>query len=326
MSNNQPILIKNPAPQQVEFSEVTGKITRKVNHFNDHAAKVTGGVEETLHEQAATTVVNRQHASEAGQNASARLQGEAGLAVRPNIQQAADSSAAENRVHEDGTNRLTDGGAAPRSPLAHPQLNKQQIPSAANVPVANELIEAAEVDRDSILHEAAADSQVNTVYAVAPTAAINFMVAPQTVAPVKQDGGEEAGVSEAKLLRPAEAAAENPISDAVPSWGQNVVFAPLSASTLDEAGPGENAAKWEAPEPTQAAEVPSEPSRLQPPVPVEVVDARAVQDYDRSSEKRLKISAVVEQHMRKVGTETARLNQLLERLENQYASLEKGRR
>ena len=110
MSNNQPILIKNPAPQQVEFSEVTGKITRKVNHFNDHAAKVTGGVEETLHEQAATTVVNRQHASEAGQNASARLQGEAGLAVRPNIQQAADSSAAENRVHEDGTNRLTDGG------------------------------------------------------------------------------------------------------------------------------------------------------------------------------------------------------------------------
>ena len=83
MSNNQPILMKNPTPHEVEFSEVTGKITRKVNHFNDPAAKVTGGVEETLHEQASTTVVKRQHASEAGQNASARLQGEAGLAVRP---------------------------------------------------------------------------------------------------------------------------------------------------------------------------------------------------------------------------------------------------
>ena len=53
MSDKAPVVIKNTTPHEVSFSEVTGKITRKVNRFNDGAAAEAGDNKEILREQTA---------------------------------------------------------------------------------------------------------------------------------------------------------------------------------------------------------------------------------------------------------------------------------
>ena len=101
MSDKAPIVIKNAAPHEVSFSEVTGKITRKVNRFNDGKVTEANGKEETLHEQAGETSVNAQHIEANEGNTAARLRGEAGREAGPNIQHAVDSSANDGRVRAD---------------------------------------------------------------------------------------------------------------------------------------------------------------------------------------------------------------------------------
>ena len=63
MSEKEPVIIKNSAPQQLKFSEATGKVTRQVNNFNDqNAAGAHGAGQVVVPEQEDKAAANRLHA------------------------------------------------------------------------------------------------------------------------------------------------------------------------------------------------------------------------------------------------------------------------
>lgn len=360
MSEKLPVVIKNSAPHEVSFSEVTGKITRKVNRFNDNAAAEAGGSAETLHEQAGEAALNRQRVVQDEQYAPDDLRGEAGPPAGSDILHAAESAAPENRLHENGAGNPAGGDATPQLQSARPEINRQRVASALNAPVAGQQIEAGKIGQANILHEPVAGNQPNTVYAGASAAAPNVIVLPPAAAPVEQADGEGVGASAANPLRPAGNAAADPIAnglqtggaapnllrpdtpdtaknivsiesgaeappnlvlpDASPTPVQNVLHVPLQAAG-DVRAEQHGADIDAAPQP--AAAEPHAPAVVQATEPAEAVDAGAAHDHDRNAAMNLKISAAVAQHMHTVEEETARLNRQLEKLGTQYARLEK---
>lgn len=355
MSDKQPVLIKNTTPHEVSFSEVTGKITRKVNRFNDNAGAEAGGSAETLREQAGEAEVNLQRVVQDEQYISDDLRGEAGPPGSYDVLHAADSAAPENRLHENGVDNPAGGDATPPLQSARPEIKKQHIPPALNAPVAGQHIEAGKIGQANILHEPIASTQPNTVYAGASAAAKNVIVLPPAVEtgggesasaanPVRPAGNAVAelianelqtGGAAPNLLRPdppdsaknivrIESGAEAPpnlvLPDALPTPAQNVLRVPLQAA--GDVRAEEHGADFDA-APQSAAAEPHEPASVQSPYPAEAVDAGAAHDHDRNSAMNLKISAAVAQHMHTVEEETARLNRQLEKLGTQFARLEK---
>lgn len=362
MSDKQPVVIKNSAPHEVSFSEVTGKITRKVNRFNDNAVTEAGGREETLHEQAGEAVLNRQRVVQHEQYTPDDLQVDAGPPAGSDILHAAESAAPENRLHENGAGNPAGGDATLQLQSARPEINKQRVPSALNAPVAGQPIEAGKIGQANILHEPVAGNQPNTIYAEASAAAQNVIVLPPAVAPVEKGGGEGAGATEANPVRLAGNAASEPIPNGLQTGGAasnflrpdipesdpaknifniesgaevapNLVHPDASPSPMQnvlhvplqsvrDLGAERHGADIEVASQPAAAQL-QEPTAVESPAPVNPVDADAVHDHDRNSAMSLKISAAVAQHMHTVEEETARLNRQLEKLGTQYARLEK---
>ena len=359
MSDKAPVVIKNAAPHEVSFSEVTGKITRKVNRFNDGKVTEANGKEETLHEQAGETSVNAQHIEANEGNTAARLRGEAGREAGPNIQHAVDSSANDGRVHADKAKNLVTGRETPEVQSAESGLDRQHVASVEKALTANQRIDSGRSAQENVLHEPISGGQSNTVFAETAASDQNMINLPragetadsaQTVAvdtvvenrihldehapdnPIPSTA-RTGGVSPNRLHPDAAEHAQNMFSietgadvspnrihpDAVSGNERNVVYVPLPGAIGAEeveAGPAGVA-------PGVAPGRQSEDGDVLPQSDAAQVDPPLDEGQQHASAMKLKISAAVEQHMHAVEEETARLNRQLEKLGNQYASLEK---
>ncbi len=355
MSDKAPVFIKNATPQEVSFSEVTGKITRKVNRFNDGKVTEANGKDKTLHEQAGETSVNAQHIESNEGNTAARLRGEAGREAEPNIQRTVDSSANHGRVHADEAKNLVTGRETPEVQSAESGLNRQHVASVEKAPTANQRIDSGRSAQENVLHEPISGGRSNTVFAEtaasdqnminlpraggtadsAQTVAVDTVVenrihldehAPDDLIPSAVQIGD---VPPNRLHPDAAEHAQNMLSietgadaslnrmhpDAVSGNERNVVYVPL---------PGAIGAEEVDAAPAGVAPVrPSEDGDVLPQRHAAQVDPPLDKGQQHASAMKLKISAAVEQHMHAVEEETARLNRQLEKLGNQYASLEK---
>jgi len=359
VSDKAPVVIKNATPHEVSFSEVTGKITRKVNRFNDGRVTEANGKDETLHEQVGETSVNAQRIESNEGNTAARLRGEAGREAEPNIQHAIDSHVNDNRVHVDGAKNPVTGRETPEAQSAEPGINREHAAPVEKAPTANQRIDSVRSSQDNVLHEPISGGQPNRVFAETPASDQNMIKLPpaggaansvQTVAvdavvenrihldehalnDLISSAAQIGGVSPNRLHPDVAEHAQNILSietvadaspnrmhpDALSGNDRNVVYVPLP----QESGAEEVDAAPAGVAPGIAAGRQSEDGDVLPQRHAAQVDPPLNEGQHHASAMKLEISAAVEQHMHAVEEETARLNRQLEKLGNQYASLEK---
>jgi hypothetical protein len=350
VSDKAPVVIKNTTPHEVSFSEVTGKITRKVNRFNDGAAAEAGDNKEILREQTADASDNRQRVAVPEKNESARLRGAAGSTAESNRQHADDSRPPENRLYLDGATDAAGGNMMQPAQSPDPGINRQHAAPHLRAPSANQPVDAGRSATANILHEPGFKGEPDTVLAATPPATQNRIEPPPAMAfpdpagtgPVEHGPAEpissavQTGVAEPNLLHPEQSDhAQNMLSiatgaDAAPNRirpidppknAENVVFVPLpEPAGAEEPGLASNVAL------EAAADMPSEAGPAPSAAIAQDLQPLVAEEQRHASAMKLKISAAVEQHMHAVEAETTRLNRQLEKLGNQYAGLEKRRK
>ena len=200
MSEKEPVIIKNSAPQQLKFSEATGKVTRQVNNFNDqNAAGAQGEREVIVPDQEGKAAANRLHAPiSTGQvpaNANAIESGPATPGNGKMVAPAQEGNAAANRLHipvspeQTAANAIESGPAAPgNGKMVAPAQEGNAAANRLHAPISPEqtaenakVIEAGQAEQNVIkAASGAADNNIMHAQAEAPSSGGN-LVAPDSV-------------------------------------------------------------------------------------------------------------------------------------------------
>ncbi len=235
MSDKEPVIIKNTAPQQLKFSEATGKITRQVNNFNDqNAAGAQGAGRVVVPDQADKAAANRLHApistEQAPANANATESGQAapgsGKVVAPDQ---ADKAAA-NRLHipvspeQTAANAIESGQAAPgNGKMLAPDQADKAAANRLHIPVSPEQTAANATESG----QAAPGNGKMLAPDQAGKAAANRLHAPISTEQIAENVTViEAGQAEQNVIKAASGAAENNMMHApaeAPSSGGKLV-------------------------------------------------------------------------------------------------------
>ena len=335
MSEKEPVIIKNTAPQQLKFSEATGKITRQVNHFNDqNAAGAQGEGRVVVPDQADKAAANRLHApistGQAPANANATESGQAAPGSGKMVAPDQAGKAAANRLH---------------APISTEQIAENVTVIEAGQAAQNVIKAASGAAENNMMH-AQAEAPSSGGKLVAPDSvqgAANVLVLPitennqagnQTID--RQTRADNTVKSEAhrpaqNIMRPGhEVSTANTIAVPVSENAAGLNLLQVEAAVVDanvvyvdpalpELADPDAAHPDSTPAPDSASATPGGDA------PLEAGNAQPVVDAQEKAavSLKLKISAAVEGHLHTVEAETARVNAQLERLSEKYASMEK---
>ena len=235
MSEKEPVNIKNTAPQQLKFSEVTGKITRQVNHFNDqNAAGAQGEGQVVVPDQEDKAAANRLYAPiSAGQapaNANATESGQAAPGSGKMVAPDQAGKAAANRLHipvsaeQTAENAIVSGQATPgNGKMVAPDQVGKAVANRLHIPVSTEQTAANAI----VSGQAAPGNGKMVAPDQAGKAAANRLhipVSPEQIA--EHVNVIEAGQAEQNVIKVASGAVDNNIMHAqaeAPSSGGKLV-------------------------------------------------------------------------------------------------------
>ena len=235
MSEKEPVIIKSTAPQQLKFSEVTGKITRQVNNFNDqNAAGAQGAGQVVVPDQEDKAAANRLHApigtGQVPANANATESGPAAPGSGKMAAPDQADKAAANRLHipvnpeQTAANAIESGQAAPGSgKMVAPDQADKAAANRLHIPVSPEQTAANATESG----QAAPGNGKMLAPDQAGKAAANRLHAPISTEQIAENVTViEAGQAEQNVIKAASGAAENNMMHApaeAPSSGGKLV-------------------------------------------------------------------------------------------------------
>ena len=359
MSDKDPFILRNSKAHEVSYSEVTGKITRKVNRIKDdpepEAEKPDQKISAEAGQARAPELVK---AAAAGRPANPTVQtAQAGQAASPGISKAAAGAGDANVLHAKPADTA-------RAPLAMPPAQKPAAApvvtaavSAVNAKASNNVAPSAGIAEANVMHSEDAPAKAEAAVVVAEDHATDT----NTLAIAQSDARSEKlqGPAQNAAVAHKEVAASAPAAANIMRPGQPVAKedAPVAPPTPRSATANvvEEAVRREDPKLVYAEPVASalEPETMVSPMPGAasvVSDKKSVDEAvapaaptvaaqtahpaaapkaHATEEKAtasitMKISAKVENHLHAVQAETARISQQLERLNTKFAAMEKA--